>query len=79
MSYFPEFFAHDLGSLNHRLHFRKRDIARQMEAAAIGQNVDALGGHHFQRLANMLGHHIRRFDIGILHVDHAQAQFERSA
>src|SRR5580698_688838 len=47
-----------------------------MEAAAIRQHRNPLRRHYFERPPNMYRHHVRGFDLVVLHIDHAHAQIE---
>src|SRR5437867_2629347 len=72
----PELSANDLRSLDHRLEFRKGDFLRQVQATAIGENVDTFGRYELQSFANALGNDFRCFDFVCLHVDHSDSELE---
>src|SRR5437899_6171324 len=71
-----ELFAKDLRSLHHRLQFCKSHFLRQVQATAIGKNMDALGRHKLKSFAQPLGNNFRRFNLMRLHIDGSDAKLK---
>src|SRR5207237_6598324 len=73
---YPELFTKDLRSLHHRLQFCKSHFLRQVQATAIGKNMDALGRYELQSFAKPLGNNLRRFDFMRLDIDGTDAELK---
>src|SRR5438105_3429066 len=71
-----ELFSDDPGALHHGTQFGECNFLRKVEAAAIGQNEDALGRNKFESFANTLGDDLRCFYFVCLDVNDADTQFE---
>ncbi len=65
------------GAFDHGGQLAERDVARQVDAAAVGVDHEALGGHDFERAPDAVGDERGRLDLLRLHVDDAEAQRER--
>ena len=73
---FPQFLANDFRSFDHCAELRECYVARQMEAAAVGEYEHALGWDYFERFADALGYDVGSFDGLSFDVDHANAQLK---
>src|ERR1700735_5888450 len=72
-----KFSAYGASALDHGTQFGEGNVARQVKEAAIGKDEEFLRRKHLERLADAFGDDVGRFDGVVLHVDHAEAQFER--
>src|SRR5882672_1815139 len=66
-----ELRAYDRGAGRERRELAERDGARQVLHAAIGRRDQALGRQHLERRADPRGHLLRRLDVAVVQVEHA--------
>jgi hypothetical protein len=57
-----QFFAHDIGTLDHRLHFSEGNCVRQVFHAAVGRDDETLRLDVRQRPADAVSDDLRRLD-----------------